>query len=64
MLKNKTTGVILTDEEYRQLREREVVNLWNELTTEEKEEWGCFEEFKEKDFSIYPDQDFEYIEEA
>ena len=63
MFKNKNTGVILTDEEYRELREREVVNLWNELATEEKEEWGGFEEFKEKDFSIYPDSDFEYIEE-
>jgi len=63
MFKNKNTGIILTDEEYRQLREREVVNFWNELTTEEKEEWGSFEKFKEKDFSMYPDPDFEYIEE-
>mgnify|MGYP000846995652 CR=1 FL=1 len=63
MFRNKKTGALLTDEEYRALREREVVTFWNELTQEEKEEWGSFEEFKEKDFAIYPDEDFEYIEE-
>jgi len=63
MFRNKKTGAILTDEQYKELREREVANFWNELSAEEKEEWGSFEEFKEKEFSIYPDPDFEYIEE-
>lgn len=62
MFKNKITGAILTDEEYRDLREKEAVTLWNELTPEEKEEWGSFEKFKEYDFWMYPDQDFVYIE--
>ena len=62
MFKNKWTGALLTDEEYRALREREVVELWNELSAEEKEEWGCFESFREREFGIFPDPDFEYIE--
>ena len=63
MYRNKWTRTLLTDKEYAELREREVVELWNELSAEEREEWGSFEEFKEKEFSIYPDPDFEYIEE-
>ena len=60
MFKNKNTGVILTDEEYRDLREREVITLWSELTQEEKEEWGSFEEFKEKGFFNLSWFGFEY----
>jgi len=62
MYRNKWTGALLTDEEYRALREREVLDFWNELSAEEKEEWGSFEEFRQKEFSFWPDGDFEYIE--
>ena len=62
MFRNRKTGTLLTDEEYRALREREALESWNELTENEKEEWGSFEEFRQKDFAIYPDEDFEYIE--
>lgn len=61
MYRNKWTGALLTDEEYRALREREVVDLWNELSEEKRKEWGCFESFREREFSYWPDGDFEYI---
>ena len=61
MYRNKWTGALLTDEEYRALREREVASFWNELSEEEKEEWGSFEEFRQKEFGIWPDGDFEYL---
>jgi len=64
MFRNRKTGTILTDEEYRALREREVLAFWNELSAEEKEEWGSFEEFRQKEFGIWPDEDFEYIKTA
>jgi len=63
MFRNRKTGAILTDEEYRALREREALESWNELTENEKEEWGSFEEFRQKDFAIYPDEDFVEYEE-
>ena len=61
MFRNKKTGAILTDEQYKELREREVVTFWNELSEEERKEWGSFEEFRQKEFGIWPDGDFEYI---
>ena len=64
MYRNKWTRALLTDEEYRALREREVASFWNELSAEEKEEWGSFEEFRQKEFGIWPDGDFEYIGKA
>ena len=63
MFINKKTGIKLTDKEYQELREREVLDFWNELSVEERKEWGSFESFREKEFGIYPDPDFEYIEE-
>ena len=61
MYRNKWTGALLTDEEYRALREREVASFWNELSEEERKEWGSFEEFRQKELSYWPDGDFEYI---
>ena len=37
MYRDKWAGALLTDEEYRALRERGVVDLCNELSAEEKE---------------------------
>ncbi len=61
MYRNKNTGLVLTDEEYWSMREREIKQLWEDMNEEERQEWGSFEVFRKHDFEDV-DLDFEYIE--
>ena len=61
MYRNKNTGLVLTDEEYWSMREREIKQLWKEMDEEERQDWGSFEVFRKRDFEDV-DLDYKYIE--